>query len=189
MHFTITNCVYTSHCHKEIDLRGPPLTDHPKYVAPGWRFPGGRLKLKNGTALIFKDGKVVMTGCKDDEVLLELILVLEDLLDCSFETTKIRNVCGSINVGEPIDLYFYANVTSRVEYTPDLHPGAFLRYGKVSFILYHTGKGIFTGCRDTIHYDEICEKIRETVYNYKRRIHERSDFYAKLHTFYWTLKN
>ena len=179
MKFRVTNRVFTAHCGGPINLYGEPLTSSSCYKPPGRRFPGARLKFNSGTVLVFRNGKLVINGCGTDGRLLETILEFEALTGVTISVPELRNIVGCVKSKVSIDLAFFCSVCSPepVEYTPELHPGAFLRIDNVSVIVYHTGAVIFTGSRSEEQFDAISQRIKTLINKYKSKANNRNEFY------------
>jgi transcription initiation factor TFIID TATA-box-binding protein len=154
--FKITNMVSSANLGLELDLF---------YIAQRIReieyepeqFPGAILKFKEPKAslLLFKNGKVVCVGCKDEAT-------IEKTLDKTVKLLKpyakkiltnkkpvfvVTNIVASANLNMPLDLFAIAYKMRDVEYEPEQFPGAILKFKdpKVSLLLFKNGKVICAG--------------------------------------------
>jgi transcription initiation factor TFIID TATA-box-binding protein len=124
------------------------------------QFPGAILKLLNpkSSLLLFKNGKIICTGCKSEsEVQFSIERTLKLLTPHAkikppknFKPTfKVENIVASAALGVELDLYTIAYKVKDVEYEPEQFPGAILKFKdpKSSLLLFKNGKVICTGCK------------------------------------------
>lgn len=161
MEFTVTNRVYTALAACKIDVFSKTLTCLNNYKPPKVRFPGGCLRAPNGTCLLFKSGKIVVNGVKTESDLAETVKYAQKVLNTEVTDIKLCNVNGYVRFSKKVNLIALQKQTGGL-YEPELHPGLFLRFEKVSCIVYMTG-AIFTGCRSEDAFSQICSKLTEVI--------------------------
>ncbi|MEM4348265.1 MAG: hypothetical protein QXN37_01715 [Candidatus Anstonellaceae archaeon] len=122
------------------------------------QFPGAILKLKEPktSLLLFKNGKIICTGGKNEA---EVEAAIEKTLKMLINYSKVKppkgfkpkfvvqNIVASAELGVELDLYTIASEIEDVEYEPEQFPGAILKFSspKTSLLLFKNGKVICTG--------------------------------------------
>ncbi len=135
------------------------------------QFPGlvYRLTDPKVTALIFKSGKMVITGSKSVK---QLVYAVKKLLKTLIENgiqirgkpqIQIQNIVASANLKVHIDLERAAEVLDRSMYEPEQFPGLIYRMSKprVVLLIFSSGKMVITGAK---REDEVYEAV-ERIYN------------------------
>ena len=157
--FKVENIVASASLGLELDLYTiASRVDDVEYEPE--QFPGAILKLKEPktSLLLFKNGKIICTGGKNEaDVGAAIEKTLKMLIN--FSTTKpprgfkptfvVQNIVASAALGVELDLYSIASEIDGVEYEPEQFPGAILKFPhpKTSLLLFKNGKIICTGGR------------------------------------------
>lgn len=150
----ISNMVFTTRTSHSLDLLQPAWLDILTYQPPRRRFPGGTLRTKDGTFLLFTSGNVVINGCTETPNLEHC----ETLLNIKLEVPKVRNVCGFLKLGK-IDLAKIKGTLSGAEWEPELHSGLIFKLENVSVIVYHTGTVMYCGCKSISHCNDVENRL------------------------------
>jgi transcription initiation factor TFIID TATA-box-binding protein len=124
------------------------------------QFPGAILKFQDpkSSLLLFKNGKVICTGAKNEK---DVQFTIERTLKLLIPYAKtkppagfkpkftIENIVASAALGVELDLYSIAYKLKNVEYEPEQFPGAILKFldPKASLLLFKNGKVICTGSK------------------------------------------
>ncbi|MCX8195042.1 MAG: TATA-box-binding protein [Candidatus Micrarchaeota archaeon] len=172
--FKIENIVASAELGLELDLYTiASKIDDVEYEPE--QFPGAILKLKEPktSLLLFKNGKIICTGGKNEaEVRAAIERTLRMLV--GYSKTKppkgfkpsftVQNIVASAEMNVELDLYTIASKIDDVEYEPEQFPGAILKFQspKTSLLLFKNGKVICTGGRS--------EKEVETALNMAARL-------------------
>ncbi|KAI1710634.1 transcription factor TFIID (or TATA-binding protein, TBP) domain-containing protein [Ditylenchus destructor] len=110
-------------------------------------------KFPKSTALVFKSGKVVVVGTKNEEDARAAgQFVVDKLAVCGFTASindfSIQNIVASGSIGEPISLPKLANFyLSEAHHEPELFPGLTFRTKLGIVNLFGTGKFVVTGAK------------------------------------------
>ena len=125
------------------------------------RFPGLFLRLKNPKCvfIIFRNGKLILTGLKSSDnielVLETLLLKLEKIKEIKLSKDQIKseivNIVVTANLFREINLDAAAIKLINAIYEPEVFPGLIYRsYSPVKcvFLIFSTGKIVLTGVRD-----------------------------------------
>ncbi|MDO9326217.1 MAG: TATA-box-binding protein [Methanoregula sp.] len=123
------------------------------------RFPGAVYRITNPkiAALIFSSGKVVLTGIRNDQALIDgLAVIIKALNDAGIATLKVPKVAVT-NMVCSYDLGKYINLNKivvtlnveNIEYEPEQFPGLVYRIKdpKIVVLIFSSGKIILTGGR------------------------------------------
>jgi len=157
--FKIENIVASAELGLELDLYTiASKVDDVEYEPE--QFPGAILKLKNPktSLLLFKNGKIICTGGKNEA---EVGGAIERTLKMLVSYSKVKpqkgfkpkftvqNIVASAEFNVELDLYTIASKVDDVEYEPEQFPGAILKFKspKTSLLLFKNGKIICTGGR------------------------------------------
>ncbi len=159
--YTLQNFVVTSRLPIEEDLDLPLLTNelsNSQYDSN--RFPGLfiRFSLPKCVIIIFRNGKLILTGLKSSSnielVLKKLILNLGKIRTIKISKEKIKseivNIVVTANFYREINLDAAAVTLTNAIYEPEVFPG--LIYNSLSptksvFLIFSTGKIVLTGIR------------------------------------------
>ena len=134
------------------------------------QFPGlvYRLQKPKVTALIFKSGKMVITGSKSvKELVVSVKRILRTLMEHGIEIRgrpqiQIQNIVASANLHVYIDLEKAAFILERSMYEPEQFPGLIYRMDKprVVLLIFSSGKMVITGAK---REEEVAEAVN-TIY-------------------------
>jgi len=119
------------------------------------QFPGAILRINNPKCamLIFKNGKMNVVGCRDEETMKKAIKTVFKMI-APYSITpppkrykpkyRITNIVASGDLGVSLDLYRLAAKLKNVEYEPEQFPGAIMKLEdpKASLLLFKNGKVI-----------------------------------------------
>lgn len=176
--FEITNIVSAGYLGLELDLfllaqKIKEIEYEPE------QFPGAILKFKDPKAslLLFKNGKAVCVGCKDEKTIENVLVKTYNLLKPYAKVIKtqktptfqITNIVASGNLHINIDLFEIAYKLKDVEYEPEQFPGAILKFrdSKVSLLLFKNGKVIAAGATSEKQIKEVLKKAKELLLKFK----------------------
>jgi len=133
------------------------------------QFPGLIYRMRNPrvTALIFKSGKMVVTGTKSiNELVYAVKRILKSLQEHGIEIRgrpkiQIQNIVASANLHVNIDLEKAAFVLPGSMYEPDQFPGLIYRMDKprVVLLIFSSGKMVITGAKRENEVFEAVERI------------------------------
>ena len=135
-------------------------------------FPGLVYRLENPkvTALIFKSGKMVVTGAKSVRQLVYAVKkIIKTLRDAGLEIkgipkTQIQNIVASANLHAKVDLEQAAIALEGSMYEPEQFPGLIYRMRDpgVVLLIFSSGKMVITGAKREVDVE------RAVVNIYKR---------------------
>ena len=139
------------------------------------RFPGAVYRIADPkiACLVFSSGKIVLTGIRNQEALVDgLAIVIESLKKAGMEPLKeprvaITNMVCSYNLGRYINLNKLTvtlNVEN-VEYEPEQFPGLVyrIRDPKIVVLIFSSGKIILTGGRNLEDIRKGLDKLEEKL--------------------------
>jgi transcription initiation factor TFIID TATA-box-binding protein len=125
------------------------------------RFPGlfERVKHPKCVIIVFKNGKLVLTGLKTSEnidlTIKKLIQKIKNVIPTSIKndlfTSEIVNIVVTADLGKQINLDKAALLLDNIIYEPEVFPGVIYKRSepvKSVFLLFSTGKIVLTGIRD-----------------------------------------
>lgn len=162
--FKIENIVASANLELDLDLYGIAYKVHDVEYEPE-QFPGAIFKIKDpkSSLLLFKNGKIICTGCKSEKEVQAAIEKTQKMLlshakapgkgkpalKKSKPTFRVENIVASANLKVELDLYGIASRVKDVEYEPEQFPGAIykIKVPKSSLLLFKNGKIICTGCK------------------------------------------
>ncbi len=176
--FKITNIVSSAILGLELDLfyiaqRIKEIEYEPE------QFPGAILKFSEPKAslLLFKNGKAVCVGCRDEETIaktLDKTLKLLKPYAKKILTNKkpeftVTNIVASANLNMLLDLFTIASKVKDVEYEPEQFPGAILKFynPKTSLLLFKNGKVICAGATSKKQIKDALVKAKNILIKYK----------------------
>ena len=138
-----------------------------KYIPE--QFPGVIVKIKKPkvTILVFSTGKLVVTGAKSAEMILEAVEVISELLrETSHKivhevTITVQNIVASGTLGKRINLELAALLLEHTMYEPEQFPGLIYRMQepKVVLLLFQSGKLVCTGAKKEEYVNQSIQKI------------------------------
>ena len=135
-----------------------------------------RIRDPKSTALIFKTGKVVVTGARTEDkawiAARKYARILQKLdFPAQFREFKIQNVVGSCGVGFPIRLEGLAHQHAQFSsYEPELFPGLIYRMNspKMVILAFVSGKVVMTGARSMAEIRNGFRKIYPILVQYRK---------------------
>mmetsp|Transcript_24987 Transcript_24987/g.36890 ORF Transcript_24987/g.36890 Transcript_24987/m.36890 type:complete len:220 (+) Transcript_24987:100-759(+) len=136
-----------------------------------------RLREPRVTALVFKTGKMIVTGAKnvkDSETAgQKFVRIIQrcGFTTASFNDYKIQNISATVSMGFPIRLegllYAHANCCT---YEPELFPGLVYRMTnpKVVLLIFVSGKVVLTGAKDKDSLLQAVTKIHPQLLTFRK---------------------
>jgi transcription initiation factor TFIID TATA-box-binding protein len=175
--FRIENIVATVILDQEIDIDLLEL-ELPNHVYKPEQFPGVIFKIDRprATALIFRSGKMVVTGAKSISQLIEAVKKIIRAVD------RILAKYGSGIRGKPRvqvqnivaggDLHAYVNLEKAAYYLedcmyePEQFPGLIhrMRNPRVVLLIFSSGKMVITGAKEESEVEQAVKQIAEKLY-------------------------
>ncbi len=168
----IENIVATVTLEQTLDLheieRSVPRVEYNPDQFPGLVF---RLDRPKVTALIFKSGKMVVTGSKSTQ---ELIRSVKKIIKTLYEhgirivgkpKIQIQNIVASANLGVEVNLEEAAYKLENNMYEPEQFPGLIYRMTNphVVLLIFGSGKMVITGAKREDEVMEAVNKIYEKL--------------------------
>jgi len=133
------------------------------------QFPGLVYRMQNPkvTALIFKSGKMVVTGTKSvNQLVYAVKRILKSLIDKGIEIRgrpqiQLQNIVASANLHVIIDLEKAAQELERSMYEPEQFPGLIYRMNRprVVLLIFSSGKMVITGAKREHEVEEAVQTI------------------------------
>jgi len=174
--FRIENMVSSANLDMDLDLYAIAYKVHDVEYEPE-QFPGAIFKLKEpkSSLLLFKNGKIICTGCKsekDVQIAIEktqkMMIPFATNVKKVKPTFKIENIVASANFAVELDLYGIASKIKEVEYEPEQFPGAIykIKDPKSSLLLFKNGKIICTGCKSEAEVQAALDKTASNMQAY-----------------------
>lgn len=146
------------------------------------QFPGlvYRLDQPKVTALIFKSGKMVVTGAKSvNQLVFAVKKILKTIINKGIPIhgkpqIQIQNIVASANLGAMIDLEKAALALPTSMYEPEQFPGLIYRMNKpvVVLLIFSSGKMVITGAKREEEVERAVNVIYETLKENKCLIEE-----------------
>jgi transcription initiation factor TFIID TATA-box-binding protein len=164
----IENIVATVSLEQTLDLyaieRSLPNVEYDPDQFPGLVF---RLEKPKVTALIFKSGKMVVTGAKSTEELINAVKkIIKYLKKYGIEIVgkpkiQIQNIVASANIMVNVNLDMAAYLLENNMYEPEQFPGLIYRMDdpKVVLLIFSSGKMVITGAKREKEVFDAVEKI------------------------------
>lgn len=168
----IENIVATVTLPNELDLheieRNIPSVEYNPDQFPGLVF---RLEKMKVTALIFKSGKMVVTGAKDTKSLIEAVKkIIRTLIENGIKikgkpVIQIQNIVASANLNLEVNLEEAAYKLENNMYEPEQFPGLIHRMSDphVVLLIFSSGKMVITGAKKESEVVEAVNKIYKTL--------------------------
>ncbi len=154
---------------KAIEKNVPNVTYEPD------QFPGLILRLDKPktTALIFKSGKMVVTGAKSTEQLIKavkkimLLLRKHGIKIVGRPKIQIQNIVASGEIHAHVNLERAAYLLEDSMYEPEQFPGLIhrMRKPRVVLLIFSSGKMVITGAKEE-------SEVTEAVYQLAKRLEE-----------------
>ena len=110
-------------------------------------FSARRVKVPNGSAIVFKNGQVNLTGFTSKCEAEQASTFFKNRINYSEEGAmelKIQNITASGSLPFKIDFNEISKLPNAF-YEPELFPAIYFENNKETIMLYHTGKFILTG--------------------------------------------
>ncbi len=164
----IENIVATVSLEQTLDLyaieRSLPNVEYDPDQFPGLIF---RLEKPKVTALIFKSGKMVVTGAKSTEELINAVKrIIKYLKKYGIDIIgkpkiQIQNIVASANIMVNVNLDMAAYLLENNMYEPEQFPGLIYRMDdpKVVLLIFSSGKMVITGAKREKEVHDAVEKI------------------------------
>ncbi len=179
--FEITNMVAAGDLGLELDLfklasQLPEIEYEPE------QFPGAIMKFDNPKAsfLVFKNGKCVCVGCKDEATIQKALKKLKQVLKPYAQkiltrkapTYEITNMVAAGDLKKDVDLFMLALELPDVEYEPEQFPGAIIKFDepKASVLLFKNGKVICAGAKNEKEIERTLLKMKRLVNEHVKRM-------------------
>jgi|UniRef100_A0A7J2U4Y3 transcription initiation factor TFIID TATA-box-binding protein len=131
------------------------------------QFPGLVLRLENPkvTALVFRSGRMVVTGAKSTPMLIRAVKrIIKMLLKYYVTITskpriQVQNIVASANLGAEVMLEKVAFLLENTMYEPEQFPGLIYRMSDphVVLLIFSSGKMVITGAKSE---DEVFLAVR-----------------------------
>ncbi|MEM4584202.1 MAG: hypothetical protein QXE70_10780 [Ignisphaera sp.] len=174
----IVNVVATTHLGRELDLEllSVALRDIGTVIYDRKKFPGLILKLDSGVSyLIFRTGKIVVVGCRNEEHVNEALKTLVKQISkvignlANKLTVHIQNIVAIADLGYEIDLESLSKKLKHSIYIPDEFPGLIYRsgVGKPSVLVFSSGRIVVAGATNI-------DTVRATVEEIHRLIEQEA---------------
>ncbi|MFH1094721.1 MAG: TATA-box-binding protein [Candidatus Micrarchaeota archaeon] len=181
--FRIENIVASANLELDLDLYSIAYKVHDVEYEPE-QFPGAIFKMKEpkSSLLLFKNGKIICTGCKSEKEVQAAIEKTQKMLllyakhprKSGKPTFRIENIVASANFKVELDLYAIASKVDDVEYEPEQFPGAIykIKTPKSSLLLFKNGKIICTGCKSEKEVQAALNLTAKTMEQYASPLKE-----------------
>jgi len=138
------------------------------------QFPGliFRLEEPRVTALIFKSGKMVVTGAKSTQELITAVKKIFYILKSKGIVSgkvrpriQIQNIVASANLGVEVHLEKAAYLLENSMYEPEQFPGLIYRLDepRVVLLLFSSGKMVVTGAKKEEEVSKAVEKVFQNL--------------------------
>ncbi len=158
MKYQIVNLVASATLNATLDLYNLAVSIPDIEYEPE-QFPGAILKLKEPkvSMLLFKNGKLIISGASSEEQIQQGIRKASKLIHEIQKNVKVVskveyevvNLVATANLNRALDLFQTALKLDNVEYEPEQFPGAILRITdpKITLLLFKNGKVICAGAK------------------------------------------
>ncbi len=168
----IENIVATVTLDQTLDLheieRSVPRVEYNPDQFPGLVF---RLDRPKVTALIFKSGKMVVTGSKSTQELIRSVKrIIKTLYEHGIKITgrpkiQIQNIVASANLNIEVNLEEAAYKLENNMYEPEQFPGLIHRMSDphVVLLIFSSGKMVITGAKREDEVTRAVKKIYDTL--------------------------
>lgn len=138
------------------------------------KFPGlvFRIEKPKATALIFRSGKMVVTGTKSMNMLIDVVKKIIKYLNraginiVSKPKTQIQNIVASGDIGARVNLEEAAYILEDCIYEPEQFPGLIhkMRDPHVVLLIFSSGKMVLTGAKEEKEVALAVSKITNKLY-------------------------
>ncbi len=177
MSYKIVNLVASTDLGLDIDLhRVAEEIDNSEYEPE--QFPGAILKLTQpkATILVFKNGKIVVVGCKTKKDIEAAIqLAYKQLKKVATKVRKripkkipydITNMVALSDLKADLNLFeLVEELEANIEYEPEQFPGAILKLDSptVTVLIFKNGKIIIAGSKNEDIIKEVIKKVKKLL--------------------------
>ena len=136
-----------------------------------------RIREPKTTALIFHNGKMIITGAKNKEIAERAAMKYKEILarigfSVTLNDLTIQNITATFDCGFPVRLeaLVYAH-SSNATYEPELFPGLVYRMAdpKVVLLVFVSGKVVVTGAKSVDDIGTAVESILEILSQFRKR--------------------
>lgn len=137
------------------------------------QFPGLILRLEKPktTALIFKSGKMVVTGAKSTQMLIQAVKRIIQLLRkrgiviTGRPKIQVQNIVASGDIHAQVNLERAAYLLEDSMYEPEQFPGLIhrMRDPRVVLLIFSSGKMVITGAKEEREVEEAVTKIADKL--------------------------
>lgn len=137
------------------------------------QFPGLVLRLSKpkATALVFRSGKMVVTGAKSTEQLIDVVKRIIRLLKKagikieSKPRIQIQNIVASGDIGALVNLERAAFLLEESMYEPEQFPGLIhrMRDPRVVLLIFSSGKMVITGAKEESEVEQAVNKTAQKL--------------------------
>lgn len=138
------------------------------------KFPGlvFRIEKPKATALIFRSGKMVVTGTKSMNMLIQVVKKIVKYLNkagipiVNKPKTQIQNIVASGDIGARVNLEDAAYILEDCIYEPEQFPGLIhkMRDPHVVLLIFSSGKMVLTGAKEEREVADAVNKITSKLY-------------------------
>uniref|UniRef100_A0A182Q452 TATA-box-binding protein n=1 Tax=Anopheles farauti TaxID=69004 RepID=A0A182Q452_9DIPT len=173
----IRNCVATVSVGCELNLKTINFRTRNSEYNPS-RFHGVVMRIRDPrcTALIFRSGKVICTGAKNEQQahlgLRKFVRIIQKLgFDVKFLEYKVQNLVATADLRFPIRLENLNQVHGQFSsYEPELFPGLIYRMVKprVVLLIFVNGKIVFTGAKNQREINDSLENIYPILQSFRK---------------------
>ncbi|XP_044748180.1 TATA-box-binding protein [Coccinella septempunctata] len=174
---TFQNCVSTVALRTELNLASINARTRNSEYNPA-RFHGlvMRIREPRATALIFKSGKIVCTGARNEQSSLiamkKFARIIQKLgFNIKFEEFTIQNLVATCDLKFPIKLENLNQMHNQFSsYEPELFPGLIYRMIKPHLVLmiFVNGKIVFTGAKTRSDVKEALDNIYPILRSFRK---------------------
>jgi transcription initiation factor TFIID TATA-box-binding protein len=185
--FKVENIVASADLQLDLDLYSIAFKVYDVEYEPE-QFPGAIFKMKEprSSLLLFKNGKIICTGCKNEKEVQTAVNKTQKMLFTYAKNIRkkskasfvIENIVASANFAVMLDLYGIASSVHDVEYEPEQFPGAIFKMTdpiKSSLLLFKNGKIICTGCKSEKQVQTVLNKTAIILEKYASPLEEKKE--------------
>ncbi|KFB39418.1 TATA-box-binding protein [Anopheles sinensis] len=173
----VRNCVATVSVGCELNLKTINFRTRNSEYNPS-RFHGVVMRIRDPrcTALIFRSGKIICTGAKNETEanlgLRKFVRIIQKLgNNVKFLDFKVQNLVATADLRFPIRLEnLNQNHGQFSSYEPELFPGLIYRmvHPRVVLLIFVNGKIVFTGAKNVREINESLENIYPILQSYRK---------------------
>ncbi|XP_022914530.2 uncharacterized protein [Onthophagus taurus] len=177
VNITLQNCVSTVDVGCQLDLMTINFRTRNSEYNPA-RFNGVVMRIRDPrtTALIFKTGKIIVTGARNEHDGLlaskKFARIIQKLnFNVKFTKFKVQNIVASCDLRFPIKLENLNQIHGQFSsYEPELFPGLIYRMVKPRLVLliFVNGKIVFTGAKTRQDIKEAFDNIYPILKSFRK---------------------